>query len=239
MESIKERVLLVDDEPQVLVALEDLLADDFVVLKTPLPEEALGMMEHDPGIAVVVTDQRMPKMSGDELLRRLGATSDARRILVTGFADLSAVIRAVNEGKIFSYVTKPWEPGDFILKVRQAAEHFRMAQELTRERRLLDSILNSLNEGIVVADHDGRCLLFNERAEAILGKGARDIDPRSWASHYGVFAANRTDTLAAADNPLLRAIAGEQPPEVEVFVRNERVRGSVVAMTGVPLNGEE
>lgn len=235
MKAAKERVLLVDDEPQVLIALEDLLGDDFIVIKTPSPEEALGIVEQHPDIAVVVTDQRMPKMNGDELLSRLGTASDARRILVTGFADLSAVIRAVNNGKIFAYVTKPWDPEDLVLKVRKAAEHFRLAHELAQERQLLNSILNSLNEGIVVADRDGGCLLFNERAKEILGRAARDVDPRTWAREYGVFAANRTEVLAEMDNPLLRAMAGEQVPEVEVFVRNDRVRGSVVAMTGTPL----
>ncbi|HEY1535245.1 MAG TPA: response regulator, partial [Polyangiaceae bacterium] len=156
----KERVLLVDDEPQVLVALEDLLGEDFVILKTGLPEEALEMVQRDRSIAVVVSDQRMPKMTGDELLARLGVSSDARRILVTAFADLSAVIRAVNNGKIFAYVTKPWNPDDLRMKVRKAAEHFRLAQQLARERRLLDSIVTSLNEGIVAADRDGKCLLF-------------------------------------------------------------------------------
>ena len=239
MNGSKERVLLVDDEPQVLIALEDLLADDFIVLKTPSPEEALGMVGDDPDIAVVVTDQRMPKMNGDEMLSRLGANSEARRILVTGFADLSAVIRAVNDGNIFAYVTKPWDPADLVSKVRKAAEHFRMSQDLTHERSLLDSILNSLNDGIVVADRDGRCLLFNQRAEKILGKGARDVDPSTWARQYGVFAANRMDVLAPSDNPLLRAMSGQSSPEVEVFVRNERVRGAVVAMTGTPLGGSD
>src|SRR5258706_9787694 len=157
----KERVLLVDDEPQVLVALEDLLHDDFVVLKTESPERALEIVHDHPEIAVVISDQRMPKMTGDELLAQLGPSSDARKILVTAFADLSAVIRAVNNGKIFAYVTKPWNPEDLRMKVRKAAEHFRLGRELARERRLLDSILSRLSEGIVALDRSGKSLLFN------------------------------------------------------------------------------
>ena len=124
MQTTKERILLVDDEPQVLVALEDLLGADFSVLKTASAEEALEMVEHDHGIAVVISDQRMPKMTGDELLARVTSTSDASKILVTAFADLSAVIRAVNNGKLFAYATKPWNADDLVLKVRKAAEHF-------------------------------------------------------------------------------------------------------------------
>ncbi|MEO7034155.1 MAG: response regulator [Polyangiaceae bacterium] len=235
--AVKERVLLVDDEPQVLVALEDLLGDDFVVLKTGFPEEALEMVQRDRGIAVVISDQRMPKMTGDELLAKLGTSSDARRILVTAFADLTAVVRAVNNGKIFAYVTKPWNPDDLRQKVHKAAEHFRLAQQLARERRLLDSIVTSLNEGIVAADRDGKCLLFNRQAESILGMGPRDVDPETWARHYGVYAENRADFLPAAENPLLRAIRGEQSAEVEVFVRNALVPGTTVSMTATPLEG--
>jgi len=237
MHASKERILLVDDEPQVLVALEDLLGDDFSVLKTASPEEALLIVEREHGIAVVVSDQRMPRMSGDELLARLASTSDARKILVTAFADLSAVIRAVNDGKIFAYVTKPWNADDLVLKVRKAAEHFRMAQELARERRLLDSILNSLGEGIVAADRDGKCLLFNAQAEKILGRGPFDVAPEAWARHYGVFASDRAQPLSALANPLLRAMNGEVVPDVEAFVRNERVPGSVVTISGTPLGG--
>ncbi|HEY3667298.1 MAG TPA: response regulator, partial [Polyangiaceae bacterium] len=160
-----------------------------------------------------------------------------RRILVTAFADLSAVIRAVNNGKIFAYVTKPWNPDDLRLKVHKAAEHFRLAQQLARERRLLDSIVTSMNEGIVAADREGKCLLFTPQAERILGKVSRDIDPLSWARHYGVFKENKTDLLPAQENPLLRAIAGEPSASVEVHVRNERVSGATVNITAAPLEG--
>ncbi|MEO6599354.1 MAG: response regulator [Polyangiaceae bacterium] len=239
MHAVKERVLLVDDEPQVLVALEDLLGEDFAVFSTASPERALEIVREDRGIAVVVTDQRMPKMTGDELLARLGRSSDARRILVTGFADLSAVIRAVNNGKIFAYVTKPWNPEDLVLQVKKAAEHFRLAQDLARERRLLTSILNSLNDGIVAADQDGKCLLFNSQAERILGRGAQDVNAATWARDYGVFNAQRTGVLAVEDNPLLRAMNGDATEELEVYVRNERVHGRVLAMSGAPLDGLE
>src|SRR5262245_29150892 len=104
----KQKVLLVDDEPQVLVALEDLLSDDFQVLKATSPHRALELLGSAGEIAVLVTDQRMPRMTGEEFLATLDGKTDAQRIMVTGFADLQAVIRAVNEGQLFAYVTKPW-----------------------------------------------------------------------------------------------------------------------------------
>lgn len=238
MQVSKERVLLVDDEPQVLLALEDLLGEDFAVLKTASPEEALEMVAQDKDIAVVLSDQRMPKMTGDELLSRIDASSDAKRILVTAFADLSAVIRAVNNGKIFAYVTKPWNPNELLLMVRKAADHFRLTQELARERRLLNSILNSLDEGILAVDREGKSLLFNSQAERILGVGPRDVNPSTWASDYGVFAADRKQLLAPESNPLLRAMAGEKAAPQEAFVKNAWVRGATVTITGTPLLGD-
>jgi response regulator RpfG family c-di-GMP phosphodiesterase len=64
---VRDRVLLVDDEPQILVALEDVLSEKFVVFKAESGEGALEVLAREPDIAVVVTDQRMPKMTGDEL----------------------------------------------------------------------------------------------------------------------------------------------------------------------------
>ena len=164
-----ERVLLVDDEPQVLVALEDLLSDRFIVLKADSGENALDLLEHEHDIAVVITDQRMPKMTGDELLARLGEYSNALRILVTGYADPSAVIRAVNDGQVFAYVAKPWNDEDLLLKVGRAAEHFRLAQELAHERRLLHDLMDSIPDGIYFKDRDLRFLRANRPIAALLG----------------------------------------------------------------------
>ena len=238
MQADKQRILLVDDEPQVLLALEDILGDSFAVLKTASPEEALQMVANDREIAVVLSDQRMPQMTGDELLARIDASSDAKRILVTAFADLSAVIRAVNNGKIFAYVTKPWDPNDLVLMVRKAADHFRLTQELARERRLLTSILHSLDEGIVAADREGNTLLFNPQAAKILGTSERKVNPNTWVQDFGVFTADRKRHLPAASDPLLRAIAGEKAVEIEAWVKNGTPRGATVAMTGTPLVGD-
>ena len=131
------RVLVVDDEPQILVALEDLLQPEFEVTATDQPEKALRMAEADPEIAVVLSDQRMPGMTGDELLTRIRQNSSASRILCTGYADLKAVVRSVNEGKIFAYVTKPWDGTDLRLKMHHAADHFRLNHELAQEKEAL------------------------------------------------------------------------------------------------------
>ena len=173
MEAAKQNVLLVDDEPQVLVALEDILSDEFTVFKTESPETALRLVESEH-IAVVMSDQRMPEMSGDELLTQLCGTCDATRILVTGYADLGAVIRAVNDGRIFAYVTKPWDPEDLRLMVRKAAEHFRLAHELAHERQLLHDLMNNVPDGIYFKDRQLRFLRANRAYSMLVGGGPPD-----------------------------------------------------------------
>jgi two-component system, cell cycle sensor histidine kinase PleC len=128
----KDRVLVVDDEPQVLLALEEALSDWFDVSTTDNPARAVRLLENEDEIAVVVADQRMPGMNGDELFRRVRDRSKATRVLVTGYADLEAVVRAVNEGNIFAYITKPWDTPDLLSKLAQAAERFRSAVSSTR-----------------------------------------------------------------------------------------------------------
>jgi diguanylate cyclase (GGDEF)-like protein/PAS domain S-box-containing protein len=167
--ALKQRVLIVDDEPQMLVALEDLLCDDFDVLKTGSAEKALELVNERRDIAVVISDQRMPKMTGDELFTKLDGHSPATRILVTGFADLSAVIRAVNNGKIFAYVTKPWNAQDLRLIVHNGAEYFRLGRELAYERKLLHDLMENVPDGIFFKDLDLQFVRTNRALGAMLG----------------------------------------------------------------------
>lgn len=187
----RETILVVDDEPQVLVALEDLLSDEFLVLKSESAERALRLVEDDPNIAVVISDQRMPKMKGDELFQRLRAKFGAERILATGFADLTAVIRAVNDGQIFAYVTKPWDPEDLRVKIQRAADHFRLTRDLARERQLLDDLMSSVPDAIYFKDRELKFERVNEAAlslvaaltpETVLGRGVSEIWPGNAAA---------------------------------------------------------
>jgi diguanylate cyclase (GGDEF)-like protein/PAS domain S-box-containing protein len=170
----KERVLLVDDEPQVLVALEDALGDDFEVIATDQPERAIRVAENEPELAVVISDQRMPGMTGDELFRRVRLFSTASRVLATGYADLAAVIRAVNEGQIFAYVTKPWQRDDLHFKVQHAADHFRLARELEDERQLLSDLLVSMPDAIFFKDRELRFTHVNESMAKLIGASGAD-----------------------------------------------------------------
>src|SRR5690606_16899783 len=163
-------------EPQVLVALEDMLSDHFVVHTANSPERALELASTRRELAVVISDQRMPRMTGDQLFQRLSRDSQAQRILVTGFADLTAVIRAVNEGRIFAYITKPWDPDDLQQKVQRAAEHFRLAMELAHERQLLNDLMENMPDGIYFKDLDLRFIKANAPVPSMLNPGVEPAE---------------------------------------------------------------
>jgi diguanylate cyclase (GGDEF)-like protein/PAS domain S-box-containing protein len=168
----RDRVLVVDDEPQVLLALEDQLSDHFQVLKSESPEAALDCLAREPRVSVVLSDQRMPTMSGDVLLSRIRERSDAARVLVTGFADLNAVVSAVNEGHIFAYVTKPWDPEGLRMTVQVAADHVRLTRELAQERKLLLDLMNAIPDAIFFKDLEHRYQRVNRAFMQLVGEGA-------------------------------------------------------------------
>jgi len=217
----RETILVVDDEPQVLVALDDLLSDEFLVRTSSSAEAALHLVEQEPNIAVVVSDQRMPRMHGDELFRLLRKRFGAERILATGFADLNAVIRAVNEGQIFAYVTKPWDPEDLRAKIQRAAEHFRLARELEHERRLLDDMMNNMPDAIYFKDANLRFKRVNHGASALAGAlGAETLVGRTlselWPGNQGALAAEEAERALLRERKQSRdhlatfSIAGER-----------------------------
>lgn len=116
------RVLCVDDEPNLLRSLSWLLQKEFEVLTAGSGAEGIEMVRGND-FDVVISDQRMPGMSGIEFLRQVrGIAPRAMRILLTGYADVEAVIRSVNESEIFRYVTKPWSVSELPRIVAQAAE---------------------------------------------------------------------------------------------------------------------
>lgn len=119
---IKPKVLLVDDEERILRSLGLLLRMQYQVFATSDGHEALEILKREK-IHVLISDQRMPIMTGSELLRRArDIAPDTVRILLTGYADADAALEAVNEGEIFRYITKPWGPKELRDTIAQAAE---------------------------------------------------------------------------------------------------------------------
>jgi DNA-binding NtrC family response regulator len=102
-----DKILFVDDQPQILQSLR-LLFHDYDVLTAENATDALLQLNAHPDVAVVVSDQRMPGMQGIELLREVKCHyPHIIRILLTGYADLDAVVSSVNQGEVFRFIPKP------------------------------------------------------------------------------------------------------------------------------------
>ncbi|CAO4146810.1 MULTISPECIES: response regulator [Methylorubrum] len=170
----KGTILAVDDEPDILIALEDLFEDEYRVLTSAKPEEALDILRADPDIAVVVSDQRMPGMTGDALLAEARSFHEAQAILLTGYADISAVIAALNRGGIIGYVAKPWDPTLLRATVRNAYERHRLGRDLATERALLRGLLDHAEEAISFKDAQGRFVRLNARKAGVVGSAVED-----------------------------------------------------------------
>jgi two-component system response regulator HupR/HoxA len=138
-------VLIVDDEVRVLDALEAILAAEFRVLRAIGGEEALALLAAEREVAVIITDYRMPAMSGVELLRRSQELApDTVRIVLTAYTDVDSLMDAINTGRIYHFVAKPWDPKELLVIVRRAAERYTLAQENVRLRDDLELALNAL-----------------------------------------------------------------------------------------------
>lgn len=120
----KHPILIVDDEPDVLFSLKALLRHEFVLHTAESGEEALQILSQHP-VDVIMTDQRMPGMTGVELLEQARTLYPAAiRIVFTGYADIKAVVEAINSAGLYRYITKPWDPDDLIDTLHAAAQRF-------------------------------------------------------------------------------------------------------------------
>jgi response regulator RpfG family c-di-GMP phosphodiesterase len=134
-------ILLVDDEPEILFSLRGLLRTEFELHTAESGAEALDVLRRRP-IHAIMTDQRMPNMTGVELLRRAKEERpEAVRIVFTGYADIKAVIDAVNQGEIYRYLTKPWDPDELVAVFSQACEYY---DRLSQRRLLLCDLRDHL-----------------------------------------------------------------------------------------------
>ncbi len=133
----KHCLLIIDDEPNVCDSVHDLLRREFRVLKAHSADEGYRMMQQEE-VHIVMSDQRMPRISGVELLTKLKSRyPGAIRMLFTGFADLESVVAAINQGHVFQFLKKPWQPEDLETAVRQAAaEYDRLTEEAGERERL-------------------------------------------------------------------------------------------------------
>ena len=122
MEKKKGKILCVDDEPNILRSLQWLLQKEFEVHTAISGQDGLALIaQHD--FDAVVSDQRMPGMMGSEFLREVRLRSPrTMRMLLTGYSDLPAILRSVNEGEVFRFIHKPWKFNELLQVVGEAVQ---------------------------------------------------------------------------------------------------------------------
>jgi two-component system response regulator HupR/HoxA len=136
-------VLVVDDEPAGVELIAGTLGIDFTVHTATSGAAALSVLQSHPEIGVAIIDQRMPGMTGTELIQRtIEPYPDLVRIILTGYTDIDSLIQAINAGRVFRYLTKPWNREELIATVRQGMEVYRLSADNLR----LQEELHAANE---------------------------------------------------------------------------------------------
>ncbi len=158
---MKHKVLCIDDESHNLEALERLLRKKHQVVTASSGVEALSALK-DHKFSLIISDQKMPEMTGVEFFMQAKEIQpEAIRILLTGYTDLESVINAINQGQIYRYITKPWEPEEFLSTTQQALEVFEMKgtisqqnQELQKANEQLKSLDKLKTDFMLLVNHE-------------------------------------------------------------------------------------
>ncbi|MFM7105258.1 MAG: response regulator, partial [Flavobacteriales bacterium] len=136
----KHSILYLDDEEQNLIAFQALLRKDYKVFTTTDAHEATEILSRE-NIAVIFSDQKMPDVSGVEFFENIiHEYPTPVRILLTGHADIEAVIDAINKGQVYRYVSKPWEVGDLKICIENAVEKFLRDADLLVKKSSLEQL---------------------------------------------------------------------------------------------------
>lgn len=197
-------VLVVDDEPNILRSLVRLLRrDGYNILTAGSGAEGLELLaQHE--VEVIISDQRMPGMTGTEFLSRVkGLYPETVRIVLSGYTDLESITDAINHGAIYKFLTKPWDDDLLRDNVRQAieqhelrAENRRLTEELSEANKALSQqlaeqdqeliahqrilelsreVLERLPVGVLGVDDEGVIAVVNTMAHTLLGSSEREL----------------------------------------------------------------
>ncbi len=147
----KGRLLVIDDEERILTALKSLFRNKYHVFTTTDGNKALDFLRRYQ-MHVVISDQRMPIMTGVELLRQSRDISPRSvRILLTGYSDLASIVGSINDGEIYRFISKPWDNGE-LQKI--VAEGVTIALELANTKTVVAELPEKMDAGVLVIDKD-------------------------------------------------------------------------------------
>ncbi len=159
LRSKQHTILVVDDEPFILEMLEDYLKEQYTVLTASSAEEALQLLHRHPEIDIIISDQRMPGMSGIEFLKKsLETHPNAERIIITAYADLESVLEGLNEARISYYFPKPIDLYQIKLAIQQLVEkidlwqsNVELIEQLKEQNRLIEQKISERTKELQLA----------------------------------------------------------------------------------------
>ncbi|KAA3609957.1 MAG: adenylate/guanylate cyclase domain-containing response regulator [Calditrichaeota bacterium] len=143
MENLKPTILYVDDEPQNLVSFKAVFRRDYNVKTAISGEEGLSILQNEP-VDVVITDQRMPQMTGIQFLEKvIPQFPNTVRMILTGFSDVEAIIGAINTGQVYRYITKPWDENELRMTIENACQ---LSELQSKNRQLICDLKSKIEE---------------------------------------------------------------------------------------------
>ena len=253
----KPAIICVDDEPTILESLERELRISFMgkykIETAEGGEEALEildeLLEDQYEVPLVISDQIMPGMKGDELLKLVREKSPKTvTIMLTGQANLEAVINAINQASLYRYIAKPWEAEDLRLTVEKAIDSYfqekkvaeqnaklqemnqllarlngeqaALIAQLQENENRLKQFLEAMPIGVAVVDAQGKPYYINRQAKEILGKGV--VPGITWeelTEIYHVYQAGKDRHYPTEDLPIVQALQGKSVTADDLEVR--------------------
>ena len=241
MSSRRHGILVVDDERENLMALRRVFRKDYEIHMAGSGAEALDMLG-GVDVSCVITDQRMPEMTGVELLAQVRSRRpELVRMILTGYTDVEDIISSINDGQIYRFITKPWNREDLEITIRRALDHFEeslrvrvLLRELELKNRELLELDRMKSEFMTIASHELRTPLVKISGYTDLllrGAGGGELAPKQ-AKFLNVIREG-TDRLVDITNHIMDATRLEQAA-VELEMRDlalapllERIRGEM------------
>ena len=215
----KPKIAFIDDEPRILRSLKMHFRQSHDVFTTTDATELMKYVsEHD--VQVVISDQRMPDKQGTEVLRDVKeASPNTIRILLTGYADLNAVIDSVNDGEIYRYITKPWQNDELKKIVNKATEIAQQTQDITQNMKQGDESQSFMNasrkRNILVLDDDESIYqeIKNQFKSTYTVSWASNLEQAAKLLQKKKFGVTITDATLNEENitPIVYALKNIQP----------------------------
>ncbi|XPM59630.2 MAG: EAL domain-containing protein [Leptolyngbya sp. IPPAS B-1204] len=248
----KGTIVCVDDERLVLLSLRDqltrLIGDDYEIELAESGEEALELFSELTAAAIeiplILCDQIMPGMAGDEPLIRLHAQyPKTLKILLTGQTHLEAVVNVINSASLYRYVCKPWDETDLRLTVREALRRYTQDKQLLEQHaallqseRRLRQFLEAIPVAVGVHDRRGQTYYTNQRARDLLGN---DLLPGTSPDlPYSTYIAGSQQSYPLEQLPGIRALQGENSTVDNIEIERDAQR-IPLEVSGTPIRDSQ